>query len=48
MNYKYLWAKKNRVKNQPAWLPLMVHLEDTSKVCALLYDRWLSQGVKDF
>lgn len=44
---KFLWAKKNRVDNQPMWLPLMVHLDDTSKICGLLYDRWLSQGVKD-
>ncbi|WP_311481287.1 CRISPR-associated helicase Cas3' [uncultured Anaerococcus sp.] len=44
---KFLWAKKNRVSNQPMWLPLMVHLDDTSKICGLLYDRWLSQGVKD-
>lgn len=44
---KFLWAKKNRVDNQPMWLPLLVHLDDTSKLCGLLYDRWLSQGVKD-
>ncbi len=44
---KLLWAKKNRVDNNPMWLPLLVHLEDTSKICGLLYDRWLSQGVKD-
>ena len=44
---KFLWAKKNRVANQPMWLPLMVHLDDTSKICGLLYDRWLSQGMKD-
>ena len=44
---KFLWAKKNRVDNQPMWLPLMVHLDDTSKICGLLYDIWLSQGVKD-
>ncbi|NMA66914.1 MAG: CRISPR-associated endonuclease Cas3'', partial [Clostridiaceae bacterium] len=44
---KFLWAKKNRVDNQPMWLPLLVHLDDTSKLCGLLYDRWLSLGVKD-
>ena len=44
---KFLWAKKNRVDNQPMWLPLMVHLDDTSKICGHLYDLWLSQGVKD-
>ena len=44
---KFLWAKKNRVDNQPMWLPLLVHLEDTANVCGLLYNNWLSQGVKD-
>ena len=44
---KFLWAKKNRVDNQPMWLPLIVHLDDTSKICGHLYDLWLSQGVKD-
>lgn len=44
---KFLWAKKNRVKNTPMWLPLMVHLEDTREVCGYLYNHWLSQGVKD-
>lgn len=45
---KYLWAKKNRVNNAPMWLPLMMHLQDCSLVCGLLYDHWLSDGVKDF
>ena len=44
---KFLWAKKNRVDDIPSWTPLLVHLEDTANVCGLLYDRWLSQGVKD-
>ena len=44
---KFLWAKKNRVDNQPMWLSLLVHLEDTANVCGLLYNHWLSQGVKD-
>ena len=44
---KFLWAKKNRVDNQPRWLPLMAHLDETSKICGFLYDRWLSQGIKD-
>ena len=44
---KFLWAKKNRVDNNPMWLPLMVHLDDTSKICGLLYNHWLSRGVKD-
>lgn len=44
-----LWAKKNRDKNgKPMWLPLEVHLNDTMEVCGLLYEHWLSPGVKDF
>ncbi len=45
---EYLWAKKNRVDNVPMWLPLMVHLNDTMEVCGLLWEHWLSDGVKDF
>ena len=44
---RFLWAKKNRVDSNPMWLPLLVHLEDTANVCGLLYNHWLSQGVKD-
>lgn len=44
---KFLWAKKNRVKNIPMWLPLQVHLADTREVCGYLYNHWLSQGVRD-
>lgn len=44
---RFLWAKKNRVDSKPKWLPLLVHLEDTANVCGLLYNHWLSQGVKD-
>ena len=44
---KFLWAKKNRIDDIPSRTPLLVHLEDTANVCGLLYDRWLSQGVKD-
>ena len=44
---KSLWAKKNRINNQPMWLPLMVHLNDTMEVCGRLYDEWLSTGVKN-
>lgn len=44
---RFLWAKKNRVESKPMWLPLLVHLEDTANVCGLLYNHWLSQGVKD-
>lgn len=45
---KQLWAKKNRVDNRLKWLPLMVHLNDTGKVCGLLFEHWLSNGVKEF
>lgn len=44
---KFLWAKKNRINNEPMWLPLLAHLEDTANVCGLLYNHWISQGVKD-
>lgn len=44
---KFLWAKKNRFDSKPMWLPLLVHLEDTANICGLLYNHWLSQGVKD-
>ena len=46
MNLSCFWAKKNRVNNIPKWLPLMIHLNDTMEVCGLLYEYWLSEGVK--
>lgn len=45
---RILWAKKNRVNNIPMWLPLKVHLKDTMEVCGLLWEHWLSEGVKNF
>lgn len=45
---KYLWAKKNLVDGVPMWLPLTVHLNDTAEICGLLYEHWLSDGVKYF
>lgn len=30
------------------WLPLTVHLNDTAEICGLLYEHWLSDGVKYF
>lgn len=44
----WLWAKKNCVHDVPMWLPLTVHLQDTMEVCGLLYEHWLSNGVKEF
>lgn len=44
----WLWAKKNRVHDVPMWLPLTVHLQDTMQVCGLLYEHWLSDGIKEF
>lgn len=48
MDLSCFWAKKNRVNSIPKWLPLMIHLNDTMEVCGLLYEYWLSEGVKDF
>ena len=44
----WLWAKKNRVHDVPMWLPLTVHLQDTMQICGLLYEHWLSDGIKEF
>lgn len=44
-----LWAKKNRnASGMCEWLPLSVHLNDTMEVCRLIWDHWLSDGVKEF
>ncbi len=48
MNFEQLyclWGKKSSLGEQ-LWLPLMMHLADTAAVGALLWDRWLSSGVK--
>lgn len=41
-----LWAKKEESSDQTEWLPLLQHLEDTSRVCGFLWDHWLSDGQK--
>lgn len=44
-----LWAKKNRnASGMCKWLPLSVHLNDTMEVCRLIWEHWLSDGVKEF
>lgn len=44
-----LWAKKNRnTSGMCEWLPLCVHLNDTMEVCRLIWEHWLSDGVKEF
>lgn len=44
-----LWAKKNRnASGMCEWLPLSVHLNDTMEVCRLVWEHWLSDGVKEF
>lgn len=40
------WAKKSD-KNGFYWLPLGQHLEDTRQVCGLLWEHWVSEGVKN-
>jgi CRISPR-associated endonuclease/helicase Cas3 len=39
-----LWAKKSK-SGEGLWLPLRVHLADTAAVAALLWDRWIPQGI---
>lgn len=43
-----IWAKKRETKGQFFWLPLKQHLEDTANVIELLWDRWLSEGQRNF
>lgn len=44
-----LWAKKNRnASGMCEWLPLSVHLNDTMAISRLIWDHWLSDGVKEF
>lgn len=47
MDYRYLWAKKKRIDGDYYWLPLYIHLEDTAYVSGLLWEHWLSDGVKE-
>ncbi len=39
-----LWAKKDNNQGNELWLPLLQHLEDTSRVCGFLWDHWLCDG----
>ncbi|MCD8110613.1 MAG: CRISPR-associated helicase Cas3' [Clostridiales bacterium] len=39
-----LWAKKVEYQANGEWLPLLQHLEDTSRVCGFLWDHWLCDG----
>lgn len=41
---KALWAKKDDYQAKGEWLPLLQHLEDTSRVCGFLWDHWLCDG----
>ena len=43
-----IWAKKREANGQFFWLPLKQHLEDTANVIENLWDRWLSEGQRDF
>ncbi len=39
-----MWAKKDDFQGKGEWLPLLQHLEDTSRVCSFLWDHWLCDG----
>ncbi len=41
-----LWAKKQDRDGVFCWLPLPVHLRDTMQVAGLLWEHWLSDGVR--
>lgn len=43
---QWLWAKKQDKEGAFYWLPLPVHLRDTMQVAGLLWDHWLSGGVR--
>lgn len=43
-----IWAKKREANGQFFWLPLKQHLEDTANVIEHLWDRWLSEGQRNF
>jgi CRISPR-associated endonuclease/helicase Cas3 len=40
-----LWGKSGD-ENSDLWLPLFVHLEDTAEIAAILWDEWVTPGVK--
>lgn len=48
INQDALWAKKGEREGQYYWLPLSQHLEDTRQICGLLWEHWLSPGVRQF
>lgn len=39
---KTLWAKKRTTEDGGMWLPLVVHLTDTSNISKMLFNQWLS------
>jgi len=41
-----LWAKKSKEGNL-LWLPLVLHMADSAAVAQKLWNRWLSDGVKE-
>lgn len=41
-----LWAKKQDRDGVFCWLPLPMHLRDTMQVAGLLWEHWLSDGVR--
>lgn len=43
-----IWAKKREANGQFFWLPLKQHLEDTANVIEFLWNRWLSEGQRNF
>lgn len=43
-----IWAKKREAKGRFFWLPLKQHLEDTANVMEHIWDRWLSDGQRNF
>lgn len=47
-NQDALWAKKGEREGQYYGLPLSQHLEDTRQICGLLWEHWLSPGVRQF
>ncbi len=43
-----LWAKKEERNGRFYWLPLVQHLQDTSQIAGLLWEHWLSEGLKKY
>jgi len=42
-----LWAKKTSHQGDLFWLPLFVHMRDSTLVAEKLWNRWLCYGIKD-